>query len=58
MNITILVVGYLLISALCTCALISACVISARMKDKQVRVLRAVRVRPFGRSVAKSAHAH
>jgi hypothetical protein len=58
MNITILVVGYLLISALCTSALISACVISARIKDKQVRVVRVARARPLGRSVAKSAHAH
>jgi hypothetical protein len=41
MDITTLVIGYLLISALCTSALISACVISGRTKEVRKPIVRA-----------------
>jgi hypothetical protein len=56
--ITILVIGYLLTSALCASATICACIISARTKDAKVRVVRATDVRRSSRSVFKDAHAH
>jgi hypothetical protein len=41
MDMTTLVIGYLLISAFCTSALVSACVISGRTKDVGKRIVRA-----------------
>ena len=56
MDITILVSGYLFISALCTCALVSACIVSGHSNDTRNLVVRAAPPKHHSGILATSAY--
>ncbi len=56
MDITILVSSYLLISALCTCAFVSACIVSGRSNDVRHLVVRAAPPKHHNGVLALSAN--
>jgi len=55
---TILVVGYLVASAITTTALICACIVNGRADETIEQRARTAYSRRFTRAVVKTAHAH
>jgi hypothetical protein len=57
MDITTLVIGYLLSGVLCTSVLVSACIVNGRTKDARKRVVRVARSGDTWHYVDSAAHA-